>query len=297
MSETKKRCVYCHRDYRPDPRTATFQKSCSAPACHRKRKQGAQSRYLQKNPDYFRGRYGQVKVWLAAPPGYLKAYRASHPEQLAKKRLQNRRRRRRMRGLARIYKSRCSDGKSGPCGASMARIYKTRSGAASTDSWPFCAGDPARIYKFRVPFRPRPRKISPWIPNSGPTSAVARELNVHRDTVRWALAAHDGPPKNGFSRPAVPSKLDAFKPHLAKRIAQFPDVPGTTLFREIRGQGYVGSILWEHLQTIRPTAPKSFLRLETPPGEFAQVDWAHCGTTDSSGGRPERCPSRSPFSP
>lgn len=216
---------------------------------------------------------------MAAHPGYLKAYRASHPEQLAKKRLQNRRRRRRMRGLA--------------------RIYKTRSGAASTDSWPFCAGDPARIYKFRVPFRPRPRKISPWIPNSGPTSAVARELNVHRDTVRRALAAHDGPPKNGFSRPAVPSKLDAFKPHLAKRIAQFPDIPGTTLFREIRGQGYVGSmsILREHLQTIRPTAPKSFLRLKTPPGEFAQVDWAHCGTTDSSGGRPERCPSRNPFSP
>ena len=50
-------------------------------------------------------------------------------------------------------------------------------------------------------------------------SAVARELNVHRDTVRRALAAHDSPPKNGFSRPAVVSKLDVFKPYLAERIA------------------------------------------------------------------------------
>lgn len=98
MSEIKKRCVYCHRVYRPDPRTAKFQKSCSVPACRRQRKQEAQSRYLQKNPDYFRGRYGQVKVWLAAHPGYLSAYRASHPEHLVKKRLQDQRRRRRMKG-------------------------------------------------------------------------------------------------------------------------------------------------------------------------------------------------------
>lgn len=111
-------------------------------------------------------------------------------------------------------------------------------------------------------------------------SAVARQLDIHRDTVRRALAAHDGPPKNGLPRLAVASKLDAFKPHLAERIAQFPDIPGTTLFREIRGQGYAGSmsILWEHLQTVRPGTPKAFLRLETLPGEFAQVDWAHCGT-------------------
>ncbi|MBL0059332.1 MAG: hypothetical protein IPP35_09535 [Elusimicrobia bacterium] len=97
MSETKKRCVYCHKAYRPDPRTARFQKSCSAPTCRLQRKQEAQSMYLQKNPGYFRGRYGQVKVWLAAHPGYLRAYRASHPGHLVKKRLQDRRRRQQMK--------------------------------------------------------------------------------------------------------------------------------------------------------------------------------------------------------
>jgi hypothetical protein len=99
MSEIKKRCVYCHKAYRPDPRAARFQKACSAPACRRKREQEAQSRYLRKNPGYFRGRYGQVKRWLAAHPGYLRAYRASHPEHLVKKRLQDRRRRRGMKAI------------------------------------------------------------------------------------------------------------------------------------------------------------------------------------------------------
>lgn len=111
-------------------------------------------------------------------------------------------------------------------------------------------------------------------------AAIARQLDIHRDTVRRALAAHDAPPKNGLPRLNVPSKLDAFKPYLADRLTQFPDLPGTTLFREIRTQGFAGNltILWEHLKTIRPGAPKAFLRLETLPGEFAQVDWAHCGT-------------------
>lgn len=98
MSEIKKRCVYCHNVYRPDPRTVKLQKACSAAPCRRKRKQEAQTVYLRKNPDYFRGRYSQVKHWLEAHPGYLKAYRASHPEHMAKKRLQDRRRRERMKG-------------------------------------------------------------------------------------------------------------------------------------------------------------------------------------------------------
>ncbi len=102
MSEIKKRCAYCHRAYRPDPRTAGFQKSCSAPTCRRKRKQEAQAKFLKENPNYFRGRYGQIKKWLAAHPGYMANYRATHPEHMAKKRVQDRLRRRRI-------KSTCAD--------------------------------------------------------------------------------------------------------------------------------------------------------------------------------------------
>jgi hypothetical protein len=97
MSEIKKRCAYCHSAYRPDPRTARFQKSCLAPACRHKRKQEAQEKFLKENPNYFRGRYGQIEKWLAAHPGYLANYRATHPEHMAKKRLQDRLRRRRIK--------------------------------------------------------------------------------------------------------------------------------------------------------------------------------------------------------
>lgn len=102
MSEIKKRCTYCHRSYRPDPRSARFQKACSKPACRRKRKQEAQKKFLKENPDYFRDRYGQIKKWLAAHPGYLANYRATHPKHMAQKRLQDRLRRRRI-------KSTCAD--------------------------------------------------------------------------------------------------------------------------------------------------------------------------------------------
>lgn len=97
MRELEKRCVYCHSSYRPDPRTAATQKSCPDPACRLKRKQEAHAKFLKDNPDYFRGRYGQIKRWLAAHPGYLARYRAGHPEHMANKRLQDRRRRRRLK--------------------------------------------------------------------------------------------------------------------------------------------------------------------------------------------------------
>jgi len=52
------------------------------------------------------------------------------------------------------------------------------------------------------------------------------------------------------------------------------------LFKEIQAQGYTGgeTILLEYLRPLRPARTRAFLRLETRPGEFAQVDWAHVGT-------------------
>jgi len=112
-------------------------------------------------------------------------------------------------------------------------------------------------------------------------SAIARRLQIHRWTVRRALSSQAGPPANGTRRPLLASKLDAFKAYLAERLKDYPELSADKLLQEIRGRGYVGghSILREYLQTLRPArAPKSFLRLETQPGEFAQVDWAHCGS-------------------
>jgi len=80
MRVPRKRCAYCRHWFQPDPRTAAAQKACPDPACRLKRKQEAHAKFLKDNPDYFHGRYSQVKTWLDAHPGYLPAYGGAHPE-------------------------------------------------------------------------------------------------------------------------------------------------------------------------------------------------------------------------
>ena len=115
-------------------------------------------------------------------------------------------------------------------------------------------------------------------------SAIARRLNVHRGTVRKALRSAHEPPADQRGRPIGSnsiSKLDAFKPYMGERLKAYPELSGAKLFKEIKEQGYSGgmTILLEHLRQIRPSRQaQAFLRLETRPGEFAQVDWANVGT-------------------
>ncbi len=58
-----KRCHYCGRYYRPDPRVGRRQKACRRPECQKTRKILAQHRWTERNPGYFRGRYPYVKQW------------------------------------------------------------------------------------------------------------------------------------------------------------------------------------------------------------------------------------------
>ena len=112
-------------------------------------------------------------------------------------------------------------------------------------------------------------------------SAIARQLRIHRDTVRRALASEAGPPPNE-ARGRLPAyKLDQFIRYITDRLKEYPDLTAAKILLEIRKQGYRGgyTILKEYIRELRPaTAPAAFLRLETQPGEFAQVDWANIGS-------------------
>ena len=70
-----KRCPYCRKLFKPNPRTAYEQRSCADPECRKKRRRAAQKKWLEKNPTYFHDRYPQVKEWLDDHPGYLNEYR------------------------------------------------------------------------------------------------------------------------------------------------------------------------------------------------------------------------------
>jgi hypothetical protein len=71
----QKRCVYCGRFYRPDPRTKRTQKSCLNARCRAKRKRESQKRWLADNPDCFKGRYSEIKAWREKHPDYQRLWR------------------------------------------------------------------------------------------------------------------------------------------------------------------------------------------------------------------------------
>lgn len=110
-------------------------------------------------------------------------------------------------------------------------------------------------------------------------SEISRHLRLDRKTVRRALKSEQAPPARSPVA-AKPAKLEPFKHYLRSRLAEFPKIKATRLFNELQRIGYHGGItmLRDHLATLRPSVKEAFLRIETQPGEQAQVDWANCGS-------------------
>jgi hypothetical protein len=69
------RCLYCGRYYKPDPRARKTQKSCPDATCRAKRKRESQRKWVEANPGYFMGRYGEVKAWRKEHPDYQRLWR------------------------------------------------------------------------------------------------------------------------------------------------------------------------------------------------------------------------------
>jgi transposase len=106
---------------------------------------------------------------------------------------------------------------------------------------------------------------------------IARQLHVHRDTVRRVLAQAGEP---ASATPLRPSRVDPYRPFILETLAKFPTLTAARLFVMVAERGYRGSP--EHFRHIiagmRPRPPaEAFLRLRTLPGEQAQVDWGHFG--------------------
>ena len=109
-------------------------------------------------------------------------------------------------------------------------------------------------------------------------SEIARRTGLDRKTVRGALAQTTIPARKP---PLVrPSKIDPYKDYITQRLQEYPHMHGTVLFEEIKRRGYSGKlrILWEYLEKVRHKQKEAFLRIETLPAEYAQVDWANCGS-------------------
>ena len=108
-------------------------------------------------------------------------------------------------------------------------------------------------------------------------SAIARELGIDRKTVRRTIAGGLEPPVYGPRKPR-PRRIDPFVPYLRERVTAYPGLTGQRLWRELRERGYAGgyTAVTDLLRELRPTPLPAFeVRFETPPGDQAQVDFAH----------------------
>jgi transposase len=110
-----------------------------------------------------------------------------------------------------------------------------------------------------------------------PAGTIARQLRVHRGTVRRVLAQAGLPRSGAVQRP---SQLDPYLSFIHQTLEKFPTLTASRLYMMVRSRGYQGGPdHFRHLISLHRPRPKSeaYLRLATLPGEQGQVDWGHFG--------------------
>jgi transposase len=107
-------------------------------------------------------------------------------------------------------------------------------------------------------------------------SHISEKTGVCRKTIRDILQD-----KQPLSKRMTTSKLDAFKQQIQSILQQKPQITTTLILEKIRNHGFSGgkSIVYEYVAQLRNQQKEAFIPLQTLPGEQAQVDWAHCGTS------------------
>lgn len=105
---------------------------------------------------------------------------------------------------------------------------------------------------------------------------IAAELGLHRDTVALAVGTDAFTPRTAIVRPSM---LDPHRAFVEQMLAEHPRLLATRLYEMLRARGYRGSVvqLRRLVARTRPRHHEAYLRLDTPPGEQAQADWASFG--------------------
>jgi transposase len=114
---------------------------------------------------------------------------------------------------------------------------------------------------------------------------IATQLGIHFDVVVRVLGRLG--PKAGTPRPDA-RVLEPYLPFVAETLGRHPRLVATRIYDMIVERGYAGSIktLRRYVRVARPEPRNEvYLRVETLPGEQAQVDWAHVGSIAVPGGR------------
>ena len=111
--------------------------------------------------------------------------------------------------------------------------------------------------------------------------SIARRLQLHRKTVRQALAE-----KAPRLRPPRRSRLDEHRGWLSAKLERYPELTATRLMEMLREErGYTGgyTVVKECVADLRPRVKPAFLTLSFAAGECAQADWGSWRTVDVLG--------------
>jgi transposase len=115
--------------------------------------------------------------------------------------------------------------------------------------------------------------------------AIARSLDVSRNTIRAVLAAHADKREATHSAlepppPRAPrsKKVDGFEARVAELFGRYPDITAQRVFEILKAEGFSGgyTAIKKHVRTVRPPQ-KPEPSLTTPvygPGEMAESDWS-----------------------
>jgi transposase len=105
---------------------------------------------------------------------------------------------------------------------------------------------------------------------------IASELGVHHDAVELAIEAHRFIRTGAQLRSSI---IDPFKDLIEATLKEHPRLRATRVHEMIKSRGYSGSYtpVRKYVRRIRPSPVEAYLRLETLPGEQAQVDWGNFG--------------------
>jgi len=107
---------------------------------------------------------------------------------------------------------------------------------------------------------------------------LARQFGISRNTVRSIVRGHERQRSAGpTSAPAVrPSKLDPFKPEIARLLEEFPTLSCVRIREEVEPKGYDGglTILREYVREVRRVRQEPHLTIVTDPGQQGQMDWS-----------------------
>jgi transposase len=108
--------------------------------------------------------------------------------------------------------------------------------------------------------------------------AISRELGMSKNTVKRLIKLEEEPK---YIREVNTTKIDVYKKQIKTWYLE-PEFNfiGTRIFRELKSLGYKGSIgpVYRYLNVLKDEKRKvnsnATVRIETPPGDQAQFDWA-----------------------